>query len=161
MDRFLGRRQARDLAGLRYRRYSPGIAKTPASAWHDPLIEGAPRARPKGHNSGVPLNIIAAIAGEKRVMEREHLKGTIRLWPGVAEELVGTQGLFSCAPAMFQGRRHLPCSRTSQNNMARLVGDRAGQERSCNPSNICSKAKSAHAAGRTLGEAVARSMPSN
>ena len=27
-------------------------------------------------------------------MEREHLPGTIRLWPGVAEELVGTKAYY-------------------------------------------------------------------
>jgi aminobenzoyl-glutamate utilization protein B len=56
------------------------------------LIEGAP-GHGEGHNSGVPLNIIAALA-VKKVMEREHLKGTIRLWPGVAEEDVGTKAYY-------------------------------------------------------------------
>jgi hypothetical protein len=41
----------------------------------------------------VPLNIIAALA-VKKVMEREHLPGTIRLWPGVAEELVATKAYY-------------------------------------------------------------------
>ena len=36
---------------------------------------------------------MAAIAA-KRVMEREHLKGTLKVWPGVAEELVGTKAYF-------------------------------------------------------------------
>ena len=53
------------------------------------MIEGAP-GHGEGHNSGMPLNIIAAIA-VKRIMEREHMQGTIRLWPGVAEELLGTK----------------------------------------------------------------------
>jgi aminobenzoyl-glutamate utilization protein B len=61
-------------------------------AWHEPMIEGAP-GHGEGHNSGVPLNIIAALA-VKKVMEREHLPGTIRLWPGVAEELVGTKAYY-------------------------------------------------------------------
>ena len=56
------------------------------------MIEGAP-GHGEGHNSGVPLNIIAALA-VKKVMEREHLQGTIRLWPGVAEELVGTKAYY-------------------------------------------------------------------
>ena len=41
----------------------------------------------------MPLNILAALA-VKKVMEREHLQGTIQLWPGVAEELVGTKAYF-------------------------------------------------------------------
>ncbi len=70
----------------------PQASQKPGVAWHDPIIEGAP-GHGEGHNSGVPLNILAAMA-VKRVMEREHLKGTIRLWPGVAEELVGTKAYY-------------------------------------------------------------------
>jgi aminobenzoyl-glutamate utilization protein B len=61
-------------------------------AYHDPLIEGAP-GHGEGHNSGVPLNITAALA-VKKIMEREKLAGTIRIWPGTAEELVGTKAYF-------------------------------------------------------------------
>jgi aminobenzoyl-glutamate utilization protein B len=70
----------------------PQASQKPAVAWHEPMIQGAP-GHGEGHNSGVPLNILAAIA-VRHVMEREHLKGTIRLWPGVAEELVGTKAYF-------------------------------------------------------------------
>lgn len=70
----------------------PQASQKPGVAWHEPLIEGAP-GHGEGHNSGVPLNIIAALA-VKKVMEREHLTGTIRLWPGVAEELVGTKAYY-------------------------------------------------------------------
>ena len=70
----------------------PQASQKPAVAWHEPMIEGAP-GHGEGHNSGVPLNIVAALA-VKKVMEREHLTGTIRLWPGVAEELVGTKAYF-------------------------------------------------------------------
>jgi aminobenzoyl-glutamate utilization protein B len=70
----------------------PQASQKPGVGWHDPLIEGAP-GHGEGHNSGVPLNIVAALA-VKKVMEREHLKGTIRLWPGVAEELVGTKAYY-------------------------------------------------------------------
>src|SRR6267142_961907 len=62
----------------------PQASQKPGVAWHEPMIEGAP-GHGEGHNSGVPLNIIAALA-VKKVMEREHLPGTIRLWPGIAEE---------------------------------------------------------------------------
>ena len=70
----------------------PQASQKPGVAWHEPMIEGAP-GHGEGHNSGVPLNIIAALA-VKKVMEREHLPGTIRLWPGVAEELVGTKAFY-------------------------------------------------------------------
>ena len=70
----------------------PQASQKPAVAWHEPMIEGAP-GHGEGHNSGVPLNILAALA-VKKVMEREHLQGTLRLWPGVAEELVGTKAYY-------------------------------------------------------------------
>jgi aminobenzoyl-glutamate utilization protein B len=41
----------------------------------------------------VPLNITAAIA-VKRLMERAKLPGTIKIWPGVAEELVAGKAYF-------------------------------------------------------------------
>src|SRR5713226_3392273 len=70
----------------------PQASQKPGVAWHEPMIAGAP-GHGEGHNSGVPLNILAAIA-VKKVMEREHLKGTIRLWPGVAEEQLGAKAYF-------------------------------------------------------------------
>ncbi len=70
----------------------PQASQKPGVAWHEPMIEGAP-GHGEGHNSGVPLNILAAIA-VKKLMEREHLGGTLRLWPGVAEELVGTKAYY-------------------------------------------------------------------
>ncbi|MSU65942.1 MAG: amidohydrolase [Opitutus sp.] len=65
----------------------PQASQKPGVAYHDPIIEGAP-GHGEGHNSGQPLNIVAAIA-VKHLMERAKLPGTVRLWPGVAEELVG------------------------------------------------------------------------
>jgi aminobenzoyl-glutamate utilization protein B len=70
----------------------PQSSQKPGVAYFDPLIEGAP-GHGEGHNSGVPLNITAAIA-VKKIMEREKLPGTIRVWPGTAEELVGTKAYF-------------------------------------------------------------------
>ena len=70
----------------------PQASQKPGVGWHDPVIQGAP-GHGEGHNSGVPLNIIAALA-VKKVMEREHLAGTLQLWPGVAEELVGTKAYY-------------------------------------------------------------------
>src|SRR5947209_5971954 len=70
----------------------PQASQKPGVGWHEPIIAGAP-GHGEGHNSGVPLNIIAALA-VKKIMEREHLSGTLQLWPGVAEELVGTKAYF-------------------------------------------------------------------
>jgi aminobenzoyl-glutamate utilization protein B len=70
----------------------PQASQKPGVAYHDPIIEGAP-GHGEGHNSGMPLNILAALA-VKNLMEREHLSGTIKLWPGVAEELLGTKAYY-------------------------------------------------------------------
>src|ERR1700747_538704 len=70
----------------------PQASQKPGVAYHDPIIEGAP-GHGEGHNSGMPLNIIAALA-VKKVMQSEHLSGTIKLWPGVAEEEVGTKAYY-------------------------------------------------------------------
>src|ERR1700742_1281088 len=65
----------------------PQASQKPGVAYHDPLIEGAP-GHGEGHNSGQAGNITAALA-VKRLMEREKMSGTLKLWPGVAEELLG------------------------------------------------------------------------
>jgi aminobenzoyl-glutamate utilization protein B len=70
----------------------PQASQKPGVAYRAPIIEGAP-GHGEGHNSGVPLNITAALA-VKKIMEREHLPGTLKLWPGVAEELVGAKAYF-------------------------------------------------------------------
>ncbi len=65
----------------------PQASQKPGVAYKDPVIAGAP-GHGEGHNTGLPLNITAAIA-LKKIMERDHLPGTIRIWPGVAEEQLG------------------------------------------------------------------------
>jgi aminobenzoyl-glutamate utilization protein B len=70
----------------------PQASQKPGVAYHSPLIEGAP-GHGEGHNSGQAVNITAALA-VKKLMEREKLPGTIRIWPGTAEELVGTKAYF-------------------------------------------------------------------
>jgi aminobenzoyl-glutamate utilization protein B len=64
----------------------PQASNKPGVGWHDPLVEGAP-GHGEGHNSGEPLNIAAAIA-VKKIMERDHIPGTLQIWDGVAEELM-------------------------------------------------------------------------
>jgi aminobenzoyl-glutamate utilization protein B len=70
----------------------PQASQKPGVAYRDPIIDGAP-GHGEGHNSGVPLNVTAALA-VKRIMEREKLPGTIMLWPGVAEEQLGTKAYY-------------------------------------------------------------------
>ena len=67
----------------------PKASQKPGVAYHEPMIAGAP-GHGEGHNSGMPMNIVAAIA-VKKLMEREHLPGTLRLWPGVAEEQLASK----------------------------------------------------------------------
>ncbi|NUO40237.1 MAG: amidohydrolase [Gemmatimonadaceae bacterium] len=62
----------------------PQASNKPGVGWHDPLVAGAP-GHGEGHNSGMPLNIAAALV-VKKIMERDRIPGTIVLWPGVAEE---------------------------------------------------------------------------
>jgi aminobenzoyl-glutamate utilization protein B len=70
----------------------PQASQKPGVAWHEPIIEGAP-GHGEGHNSGMPLQIAAALA-VKKIMEQQHLQGTLKLWPGVAEELLGTKAYY-------------------------------------------------------------------
>lgn len=70
----------------------PQASNKPGVGWHDPMVEGAP-GHGEGHNSGLPLNIAAAIT-VKKIMERENIPGTIQLWPGVAEELMSGKAWF-------------------------------------------------------------------
>lgn len=70
----------------------PTTSQKPGVPYRDPLVEGAP-GHGEGHNSGMPLNIIAAVA-VKRIMERDRLPGTLVLWPGVAEELLAAKAWY-------------------------------------------------------------------
>jgi aminobenzoyl-glutamate utilization protein B len=70
----------------------PQASQKPGVAYHDPIIEGAP-GHGEGHNSGQAVNIVAALA-VKKIMERAHMSGTLRIWTGTAEELVGTKAYF-------------------------------------------------------------------
>ena len=67
----------------------PQSSQKPATAQRAGIVPGAP-GHGEGHNSGVPLNILAALA-VKDIMTREKMPGTIMLWPGVAEEQLGSK----------------------------------------------------------------------
>ena len=67
-----------DIDGIPQTNTKPGVG------FRDQYLVGAP-SHGEGHNSGVPLNIAAALV-VKKIMEREKMQGTLVLWPGVAEE---------------------------------------------------------------------------
>ena len=71
----------------------PKASQKPGVAYHDPIVDGAP-GHGEGHNSGMPLNIVAALA-VKKIMQREGISGTLVIWPGVAEEQLGTKAYYT------------------------------------------------------------------
>ena len=70
----------------------PETSQWPGIACHSPMVDGGP-GHGEGHNAGQALNVTAALAA-RAILQREHLSGTIRLWPGVAEEIVGSKAHF-------------------------------------------------------------------
>jgi aminobenzoyl-glutamate utilization protein B len=70
----------------------PKASQKPGVAYHDPIVEGAP-GHGEGHNSGQALNLTAILA-VKKIMEREKINGTLMIWPGIAEELVGAKAYY-------------------------------------------------------------------
>ena len=131
----------------------PQASQKPGVACHAAMIEGAP-GHGEGHNSGQAVNITAALA-VKKIMEREHLPGTIQIWPGVAEELLGTKAYF-VRDGLFQNVDIVLFSHVND-NLATSWGDAGG-------SGLVSvlfsfQGKSAHAAfapwrGRSALDAV-------
>lgn len=70
----------------------PKASQYPGVAYHKPIVEGAP-GHGEGHNAGIPLNIMSALA-VKEIMEKENIGGTLILWPGIAEELVAAKAWY-------------------------------------------------------------------
>ncbi|TMM53718.1 amidohydrolase [Maribacter algarum] len=70
----------------------PKASQYPGVAYHKPMVEGAP-GHGEGHNSGIPMNITAVLA-VKQIMERENIGGTLLVWPGIAEELLGSKAWY-------------------------------------------------------------------
>lgn len=83
----------------------PETSQRPGVAYHDPLIPGGP-GHGEGHNSGQAVNVTAALV-VKELMQRYKIPGTLRVYPGVAEELIGSRtymvnaGLFKDVDAML------------------------------------------------------------
>jgi aminobenzoyl-glutamate utilization protein B len=70
----------------------PQASQKPGVAYRAPLLDGAP-GHGEGHNSGQAVIVTAAIA-IKKIMEQEGLSGTLKLWPGVAEEQLGAKAFY-------------------------------------------------------------------
>ena len=69
-----------------------GLSQVPGSPTIEPLIAGAP-GHGEGHNSGMPAMVAAALA-VKDVMIKYDIKGRLKVWPGVAEELLATKAFY-------------------------------------------------------------------
>ena len=70
----------------------PQASQKPGVAYKDPIVTGAP-GHGEGHNSGIPLNILAVLA-VKDIMVKNHMSGTLKVWPGIAEELLGAKAYY-------------------------------------------------------------------
>ncbi|MDX1979913.1 MAG: amidohydrolase [Bryobacteraceae bacterium] len=70
----------------------PRASQKPGVAYHDPIIKEAP-GHGEGHNSGMAVNVTAALV-LKKLMQSNGLKGTLKIYPGIAEELLGTKAFF-------------------------------------------------------------------
>lgn len=83
----------------------PGLSQKPGVAYRAPIVGGAP-GHGEGHNTGMPLVVTSAIALSE-IMAREHLPGTVMVWPGIAEEELGGKaplvraGVFKDADAVL------------------------------------------------------------
>jgi aminobenzoyl-glutamate utilization protein B len=80
-----------------------GLAETnqkPGVPWREALVPGGP-GHGEGHNTTPSVDITAAIA-VKRVMERHGLEGTLKVIPGVAEELLASRTYMVMA-GLFEG----------------------------------------------------------
>ncbi|MCP5111035.1 MAG: amidohydrolase, partial [bacterium] len=83
----------------------PETSQKPGVAYHDPLIKGGP-GHGEGHNAGQAVNITAVLVVQE-LMKKHGISGTIRVYPGIAEELLGSRtymvnaGLFTDLDVML------------------------------------------------------------
>jgi len=78
----------------------PETSQKPGVPWQEAMIPLGP-GHGEGHNSTPAVDIVAAIA-TKRVMERHGMPGTLKVIPGVAEELVASRNYMVTA-GLFEG----------------------------------------------------------
>lgn len=67
----------------------PETSQKPGVAYHAPLIPNGP-GHGEGHNAGQAVNVTAAIV-VKNLMQKYKIPGTLRVYPGVAEELLASR----------------------------------------------------------------------
>src|SRR6266436_4935178 len=70
----------------------PRASQKPGVAYHDPIIDGAP-GHGEGHNSGMAVNVTAALV-LKKLMQEHKIAGTLKIFPGVAEEILGSKAFY-------------------------------------------------------------------
>jgi len=70
----------------------PQSSQKPGVAYREAIVPMAP-GHGEGHNSGQAVNIVGALV-VKELMERENIDGTLLLWPGIAEEQLGSKAFF-------------------------------------------------------------------
>ena len=83
-----------DVDGIPQSNQKPGVG------YREPILSMAP-GHGEGHNSGQAVNIVAALA-VKELMEREDISGTLLMWPGIAEEQLGSKAFF-VREGVFEG----------------------------------------------------------
>lgn len=83
-----------DVDGIPQSNQKPGVA------YRDPILSMAP-GHGEGHNSGQAVNIVAAL-NVKEIMEREGIDGTLLIWPGIAEEQLGSKA-YMVRDGVFDG----------------------------------------------------------
>ena len=77
----------------------PETSQKPGVAYHAPLIEGGP-GHGEGHNAGQAVQTTTALV-VKEMLERYGIQGTIRVYPGIAEELLGSR-TYMARDGLFQ-----------------------------------------------------------
>jgi aminobenzoyl-glutamate utilization protein B len=70
----------------------PQSSQKPGVVTHDPIVNGGP-GHGEGHNTGMPQIVASAIV-LKELMTRDNIPGTLLVWPGVAEEILGGKAYF-------------------------------------------------------------------
>ena len=106
----------------------PQANQKPGVGYKDPLVAGAP-GHGEGHNSGVPMNITAAIA-VKKIMEREHMHGHDPALARRRRRADGGQGVLR-ARRHVQGRRRraLRARRLRPRRVVRQFGTECSDQR--------------------------------
>ena len=83
-----------DVDGIPQSNQKPGVG------YREAILSLAP-GHGEGHNSGQAVNIVAALT-VKEIMERENIPGTLLIWPGIAEEQLGSKAFF-VRDGVFEG----------------------------------------------------------